>query len=100
VLLNIANAVWAQDGMSFEPGIIPSSVIKVFHDQWTTLTSFRLDFLQTLEQEFHSPLEKTDFAHNAKKAVEEINSWVSKQTNKKIDRVCSFCLLSSTESEI
>eukprot|EP01102_Stenamoeba_stenopodia_P008781 TRINITY_DN2562_c0_g1_i2.p1 TRINITY_DN2562_c0_g1~~TRINITY_DN2562_c0_g1_i2.p1 ORF type:complete len:467 (-),score=91.86 TRINITY_DN2562_c0_g1_i2:154-1554(-) len=66
VLLKVANSVWAQQGLPFEP-----------------------DFLQTLDQEFHAPLQQTDFVHNTKKAVQDINGWVSKQTRNKIDRLIS-----------
>jgi serpin B len=55
--LSIANAVWGQQGKSFEP-----------------------PFLTTLSVGFQSPLQQADFAGDPAGATSAINQWVSQQT--------------------
>ena len=59
--LSIANAVWAQQGKTFEPA-----------------------FLSALSKGYFAPLQQVDFAGNVASAESAINGWVSQQTQGQI----------------
>ena len=59
--LSIANAVWAQQGKTFEPA-----------------------FLSALSKGYFAPLQQVDFAGNVAGAQSAINGWVSQQTQGQI----------------
>jgi serpin B len=59
--LNVANALWGQTGYGFDP-----------------------TFLATLTNNYGSPLQEIDFAADPEAARNDVNAWVSEQTEGKI----------------
>lgn len=70
--LNIANAIWGQEGFEFLPA-----------------------FLDTLAENYGAGLRTLDFAENAEDARITINNWVSEETEEKIKDLIAQGVLSS-----
>ncbi|MEN8215211.1 MAG: serpin family protein [Pseudomonadota bacterium] len=68
--LHIANALWAQDGYSFQN-----------------------DFEESLTNYYSAALEKVDFKKDAEKARQRINQWVLKKTSQQIKDLVKASLL-------
>jgi serpin B len=64
IQLNIANALWAQQGHSFVPA-----------------------FLNAATREYQASVNQTDFKTGANQATEKINAWIAKQTKGKIQDI-------------
>jgi len=64
IQLNIANALWAEQGHPFLP-----------------------DFLETARAEYQANINQADFRSSANAAIQEINQWVSQQTKDKIQNI-------------
>jgi serpin B len=70
--LSLANAVWAQTGKTFQPA-----------------------FLSALSSGYNAPVQLTDFAGNSSGAANDINAWVSLQTQGQIPTLLQPSDLSS-----
>jgi serpin B len=66
VQLDIANALWAQQGYSFNPA-----------------------FIELAQNQYRANIRQIDFMTQAEAAAGEINKWVSEKTRGKIERVLS-----------
>ncbi|WP_063816446.1 serpin family protein [Pedosphaera parvula] len=64
IKLNVANALWAQQGHPFLPA-----------------------FLQIAQQNYDARVNQVDFRTQSESARKEINDWVSKKTNGKIEEI-------------
>jgi serpin B len=73
VELNIANALWTQDGFPF-------------------LSSF----LETATNQFQADINQADFGADAGPVTQEINSWVAQETHNKIQNILSPGSLNSS----
>ncbi len=72
VVIDIANAFWAQEGFGFEP-----------------------PFLATLAEDYGAGVRLVDFAGDHEAAREEINDWVATQTNDRIEKLLGPGVLSA-----